>query len=62
MRKQIIAHCPYVSCGKIIFKEARIEFADTANVLEMKTLCPHCRGMVKIRIGVNIETSATREL
>jgi len=51
----MLAVCPFVKCGKIIFRRAVvISNTENENILEFTTMCPHCKSKVKIKVGINI--------
>jgi hypothetical protein len=55
--KEIMAVCPYTQCNKVIFRRATlITNATNESVLTLQTKCPHCGNLVRIKIGVLVET------
>jgi hypothetical protein len=54
---ELLAICPYVKCRKIIFRRGNVKFeADSPNIFDFETKCPHCGNDVKIKIGLKIIT------
>jgi len=49
---ELIAHCPYANCGKVIFRDMIIEGkVENRLVLSYRTRCPHCGKDVRITVG-----------
>jgi hypothetical protein len=58
MKEEIIATCPFVKCGKVIFRKLRADIeTDKKTVIDFITICPHCHNKVKIIINLDIKTN-----
>lgn len=52
---ELLAVCPYIKCGKVIFRKAEIEVKTASPpIISWQTMCPHCKNKVKITFTTDI--------